>query len=188
VKEGGAAVADDVEHVRVTEDEVAAAQLEIRLLQRLGRRVDARLEAIANAKPAKPEAGGEGSTTEHLNAIMRAFQESTRGALEKALEGRDRSSILPSVRRHVRDRHQGNTSSDVMIGSWSAGIPLLLDVKGAVAAASDPRRAALGMVALPFPSSAEKLRTFHVLQIVEDQVAKETLLDLSSVNRDDLKL
>jgi hypothetical protein len=51
-------VADDVKRVRVTEDEVAAAKLEIRLLDRLGRPVDPRLRVIAAAKPAQSPPSG----------------------------------------------------------------------------------------------------------------------------------
>jgi len=46
---------EDVERVCVTADEVAAAKLEIRILERLARPVDPRLHVIANAKPARPE-------------------------------------------------------------------------------------------------------------------------------------
>src|SRR3954454_11412520 len=45
----------DEDVVCVTADEVAAAKLEIRILERLGRPVAPRLHLIANALPARPE-------------------------------------------------------------------------------------------------------------------------------------
>ncbi len=89
-------MADDVRCVRVTEDEVAAAKLEIRLLDRLGRPVDPRLRVVAAAKPA-PSAPSEFVASAEVAAwkerLQAAWLEGSAGTL------RDKSP-LPSLRAH----------------------------------------------------------------------------------------
>jgi len=130
-KEGAAAVTEDVRRVRVAEDEVAAAQLQIQLLKRLGRPVDERLETIANAKPAQADAVAaepEPGRPQRISAAARALQESFAAAVDKALDSRDRTAPLSSVRRHVRERggsaHRGLY---VLRGARDTALVVVLD-------------------------------------------------------------
>ncbi|WP_456993658.1 hypothetical protein [Geodermatophilus sp. SYSU D01105] len=89
-------------HVRVTEDEVAAAKLEIQLLQRLGRPVDPRLHVLANAEPVPAD----------VTPVKSPPSESVAERVIESAIARSSQEKLPSVRAHVRKwraRHNADT-------------------------------------------------------------------------------
>ncbi len=89
-------MADDVRRVRVTEDEVAAAKLEIKLLERLGRPVDPRLRVVAAAKSAQTP-----PSEFYPSAEMAAWKERLQAAwLEVGASTLRDKPPLPSLRAH----------------------------------------------------------------------------------------
>jgi hypothetical protein len=109
-------VADDVNRVRVTEDEVAAAKLEIKLLERLGRPVDPRLRVVAAAKPA------ESPSLERIaSAKVAAWREVLEAAAREASSGTPRDKPpLPSLRAH---RNRASKPLDVAQVFFPGEIP-----------------------------------------------------------------
>ncbi|MBB3082942.1 hypothetical protein [Geodermatophilus sabuli] len=180
-------MADNVRHVRVTEDEVAAAKLEIQLLERLGRPVDERLRVIADAKPAERQSTI--ATSEDASLRASKLLATLRDAMREAREGREKGNVLPSVRRHHRERYPtgGYAGPDVIVSSWWSGIPILIDANEGVGAAP-----AVGSKLLPTQESAniraEHVRIFHALALARIQDAERGIEELRTSERDGLSL